>query len=133
MVVLLLDDRFITDAQVERERVQPTAKSPPCQMVYLCAFPLAVVTLGAVLVGMGLWSASLLTRKVLTTAGMAVYIIGVVYFVIMNLLDRSRCKQDGESDIGEGINEFWSNESGGTFDSAGSATCQELCMLETVI
>lgn len=127
MVVLLLHDRFVFAAQVEREPTQTSRKSPRCRMACLCVLPLAVVTTGAVLVGMGLWSASSSARTVLATAGITVYIAGVVYFVLINLVDRS-CVQEEESDLGEEMNEFSANESGQTY-----ASDHELWMLETVV
>lgn len=99
-MVAVVHDRFIIISPAERDQTKQTAKSPCLRVACLCALPLIVVTAGAVLVGigMGLWSSSAIGKNILTTAGMAVYIIGVIYFVIINLADQSPERED-EDDV----------------------------------
>ena len=103
MVVLSVHDRFKLTAQVKAS-TGTTIHFRRCHIACLCVFPLAVVTTGVVLIGTGLCSASPFTRNTLTTAGTIVYLLGVVYFVICNLVDRSS-KQEDDCDICEGIRE----------------------------
>ncbi|KAJ7360585.1 hypothetical protein OS493_015693 [Desmophyllum pertusum] len=105
MVALLIDDRAAIISPNEGEQTKP----PRFHYTCLCVIPLAVVAAGAILVGVGrLCSSSDIARNILTTMGMAVYIIGVVYFVIINLADRS-CEQEEESDS-ETLSDVFTNE-----------------------
>ena len=99
-MVAVVHDRFIIISPAECDQTKQTAKSPCLRIACLCALPLVVVTAGAVLVGigMGLWSSWAIGKNILTAAGMAVYIIGVIYFVIINLVDQS-CELEDEDDI----------------------------------
>lgn len=100
-MVALVHDRFIIISPAERKQTERTAaKSPRWRFACLCVLPLVVVTAGAVLVGigMGFWPPSAIEKDILTTAGIAVYIFGVIYFVIINLVDQS-CEQEEENDL----------------------------------
>lgn len=95
-MVAVLHDRFAS--QAEPDQTKQTAKSPYLHVTCLCLLPLVVVTAGAVLFGIGidLRSSSAIARNILISAGMAVYVIGVVYFVIINLADQSNDQEDND-------------------------------------
>ena len=99
-MVALVDDRSIIISLAEREEIELAAKSPRWRFACLCGLPLLVVTAGAVLVGLGMgsWSLSAIDENILTAAGIAVYIFGVIYFVIINLADQS-CEQEEENEL----------------------------------
>ena len=93
-MVTVLHDRSMS--QAESDQTKQTAKSPCLHVTCLCLLPLVVVTTGAVLFGIGidLGSSSATGKNILISAGMAVYVIGVVYFVIINLADQSNDQDD---------------------------------------
>ena len=95
-MVAVVHDRFITISLVERDQSQQTVKSPCLRVTCLCLLPLVVVTTGAVLFGIGIdpRASSAIGKNILVSAGMAVYIIGVIYFVIINLADQSYQRED---------------------------------------
>ena len=62
----------------------------PYHLAYLYFLPLSIVATGAVLVGIGLSSPS---RNALAIAGIAVYIAGVVCFVVINLMSRQKSEE----------------------------------------
>lgn len=105
MVILLVHDGSKFNAKAERDREQTCTKCRHhhVRCLLVCALPVVVVTVGVFLVSAGHWSASSSTRNVLMIAGVAVYITGVVVFVIINLRDGS-CKRECDSDdFGEEI------------------------------
>lgn len=139
MVILLVHDGSMFNAKAERDRREQASnkcRHHHVKCLLVCAFPVAVVTVGVFLVSVGLWSASFSTRSVLMTAGVAVYITGVVVFVIINLRDRS-CKQGCDSDdFGEEISgEFFTSESRQSFPTVAmdSTSGPKLCILETAL
>lgn len=77
---------------------QPKRQSQRNKFACLCVFPMVVVATGAVLVGsgMGFWSTRASTRNFLVLIGMAVYVVGVFYFVAINLANGS-CSSEEES------------------------------------
>ncbi|KAL9975111.1 hypothetical protein ACROYT_G012228 [Oculina patagonica] len=81
-----------------RYEVYNCLTSPRCHTI--CRTLSIVLLPGAVLVGigMGYWSPSVIGKTILTTAGIAVYIFGVIYFVVINLADQS-CEQEEEDDL----------------------------------
>ena len=93
-MMALLHERSISPA--ERDQTKQTAKSLCLRVTCLCLLPLVVVTAGAVLFGIGIdpRSSWAIGKNILTSAGMAVYVIGVVYFVIINLADQSNDPED---------------------------------------
>ena len=95
-MVAVLHDRSASPA--EPDQTKQTAKSPYLHVTCLCLLPLVVVTAGAVLFGIGidLRSSSAIAKNILISAGMAVYVIGVVYFVIINLADQSNDQEDND-------------------------------------
>lgn len=99
-MVALIHDRFITISSDEREQTERTANSLRWRFACLCGLPLFIVSAGAVLVGigMGLWSPSANEKNILTTAGIAVYIFGVIYFVVINLADQTGDEEE-ENDL----------------------------------
>ena len=79
-------------------RHQEPNSRPRCYFACVCALPLAFVAIGAILVGSGIGKTPpAIARNILTTVGMAVYIIGVLYFVIINLADQS-CTEEEKYD-----------------------------------
>ena len=82
-------------------------KSPPAKsnrtnssigrLGFLCIFPLAFVSAGAVLVALGFWTSST-GRDMLITAGIVTYILGVLYFVISNLATQSCMREAAEEE-----------------------------------
>ena len=99
-MVALVDVNSIIIPFAEREETERAARSPRWRFACLCGLPLLVVTAGAILVGlgMGIWSPSAIDENILTTAGIAVYIFGVIYFVIINLADQS-CEQEEKNEL----------------------------------
>ena len=98
-MVALLHGRSISPAK--RDQTKQTAKSLCLRVTCLCLLPLVVVTAGAVLFGIGIdpRSSSSIGKNILTSAGMAVYVIGVVYFVIINLADQSNDREADEDEV----------------------------------
>jgi len=95
-MVAVVHDRSIAISPAERDQTKQTVKSPCLRVTCLCPLPLVVVTAGAVLFGIGidLRSSSAIGKNILISAGMAVYVIGVIYFVIINLADQSYQRED---------------------------------------
>ena len=86
---------FVQESDVfSKQDIAKTASKSlgPCHLTYLCVLPLSIVATGAVLMVIGLSSPS---RNALATAGIAVYIAGVVCFVVINLMGRQKSEELG--------------------------------------
>lgn len=92
----VVSDRAIAILPAKRDQTQRTTKSLYVRVICLCLLPLVVVTVGAVLFGIGVdLRSSLATGKnILISFGMAVYVMGVIYFVIINMMDQSHERDD---------------------------------------
>jgi len=92
----VVSDRVIAILSAERDQTQRTTKSLYVRVICLCLLPLVVVTVGAVLFGIGVnpRSTSATCKNILTSVGMAVYLMGVIYFVIINMTDQSHERED---------------------------------------
>lgn len=102
-----------------------------CSLVVL---PLSVVTAGAFLIGTGLLSASSSARNFLMCAGIAVYTVGVVYFLIINLVVKNNCSAaDQEADSYQDVNEDFISKSEEIIGTLDTVSMQELCPSETAI
>lgn len=68
------------------------------KLACLCVLPMVVVAAGATLVGsgMGLWSTRAMAKNILVLIGMAVYMVGFFYYIVVNLAYRS-CLPEEES------------------------------------
>jgi len=99
-MVAIVHDRSITISPAERDQTKQTVKSPCLHVTCLYLLPLAVVTVGAVLLSIGIdpGSSSAIGKNILISAGMAVYSIGVIYFVIINLADQS-CQREDKDEV----------------------------------
>ena len=87
---------FVQESDVfSKQDIAKTASkslATPCHLTYLCFLPLSIVATGAVLMVIGLSSPS---RNALATAGITVYIAGVVCFVVINLMGRQKSEELG--------------------------------------
>ena len=87
---------FVQESDVfSKQEIAKTASKSlgPCHHTYLCFLPLSIVATGAVLMVIGLSSPS---RNALATAGITVYIAGVVCFVVINLMGRQKSEELGD-------------------------------------
>lgn len=88
---------FVQESDVfSKQDIAKTASkslASPCHLTYLFFLPLSIVATGAVLMVIGLSSPS---RNVLATAGITVYIAGVVCFVVINLMGRQKSEELGD-------------------------------------
>lgn len=87
---------FVQESDVfSKQDIAKTASKSlgPCHLTYLCFLPLSIVATGAVLMVIGLSSPS---RNALATAGITVYIAGVVCFVVINLMGRQKSEELGD-------------------------------------
>lgn len=87
MVVLFPQDVLVVNSEADHGEFSSDVshRSSCCESV-VCqfVFPIAVVTVGTLLVAFGLYSDSLPTRNALTMFGISVYITGVAYFMLIN-------------------------------------------------
>ena len=87
---------FVQESDVfSKQDIAKTASkslASPCHPTHLCFLPLSIVATGAVLMVIGLSSPS---RNALATAGITVYIAGVVCFVVINLMGRQKSEELG--------------------------------------
>lgn len=92
----VVSDCVIAILSAKRDQTQRTTKSLYVRVICLCLLPLVVVTVGAVLFGIGVnpRSTSATGKNILTSVGMAVYLMGVIYFVIINMTDQSHERED---------------------------------------
>ena len=92
----VVSDRAIAILPAKGDQTQRTTKSLYVRVICLCLLPLVVVTVGAVLFGIGvdLRSSSATGKNILISFGMAVYVMGVIYFVIINMTDQSHERDD---------------------------------------
>ena len=95
-MVAVVHDRSITISPAERDQSKQTVKSPCLRVTCLCLSPMVVVTAGAVLFSIGVdpGSSSAIGKNILIAAGMAVYFIGIIYFLVINLADQCYHRQD---------------------------------------
>jgi len=87
---------FVQESDVfSKQEIAKTASKSlgPCRLMHLCFLPLSIVATGAVLMVIGLSSPS---RNALATAGITVYIAGVVCFVVINLMGRQKSEELGD-------------------------------------
>lgn len=87
---------FVQESDVfSKQEIAKTASKSlgPWHLMHLCFLPLSIVATGAVLMVIGLSSPS---RNALATAGITVYIAGVVCFVVINLMGRQKSEELGD-------------------------------------
>ena len=113
-MVAVVHDRSIAISPAECDQTKQTAKSPCLRVACLRLLPLVVVTAGAVLFGIGMdsrsYSAAGHGKNILSTAGMVLYIIGVIYFVIINLADHTYEQEDEDEVLASDTTDYIDTE-----------------------